>query len=371
VRPPNKPSRPPSLPQKAPPSRVSGADEPGAPTPAVPPPPRVPSLGAPRAAPLEPAVAPGALPRPTPPIGEPRVGAPARPSQAPRPTSAQSVPPRPAARPSGAATRDERTIASPREERAIPPTRDERSIASPREERAIPPTREERAIARERHERTEPAPPAGRSSYPPPSPPEEITDEIGTGNIEVDTPMISPPEHARRSVPPRRAPEPQPAPPPAEPSSSSASVKTVVVQVVRVGGIRVPLPAYQTALAAGMDLCAAIEGPLTIAPLARVLVPTGIAIALPPGFEAQVRPRSGLAWSRGLTILNAPGTVDADYRGEIKVLLVNLGSAEVTVEPGERIAQMIIAEHARAQLEVVDALEPTARGAGGYGSTGT
>ncbi|MGZ3417505.1 MAG: dUTP diphosphatase [Polyangiales bacterium] len=144
----------------------------------------------------------------------------------------------------------------------------------------------------------------------------------------------------------------------------------VRIHVKRVGQIKVALPAYQTALAAGMDLVAAIDGPLTIAPLARVLVPTGIAIALPPGYEAQIRPRSGLAWSRGLTILNSPGTVDADYRGEIKVLLVNLGQDEAEVLPGERIAQMVIARHSRGEMILVEALDDTARGSGGYGSTG-
>jgi len=162
----------------------------------------------------------------------------------------------------------------------------------------------------------------------------------------------------------------RPVPPPL-PNASPPNDDRVVVHVRRVGQVRVPLPAYQTALAAGMDLVAAIDGPLTIAPLARVLVPTGIAIALPAGFEAQVRPRSGLAWSRGLTILNAPGTIDADYRGEIKVLLVNLGSDAADVMPGERIAQLVIARHARAELKLVEALDDTARGAGGYGSTGT
>lgn len=154
-------------------------------------------------------------------------------------------------------------------------------------------------------------------------------------------------------------------------SASPPNDDRVVVHMRRVGPIKVPLPAYQTALAAGMDLVAAIDGPLTIAPLARVLVPTGIAIALPAGFEGQVRPRSGLAWSRGLTILNSPGTIDADYRGEIKVLLVNLGSDAADVMPGERIAQLVIARHARAELKLVEALDDTKRGAGGYGSTGT
>lgn len=158
--------------------------------------------------------------------------------------------------------------------------------------------------------------------------------------------------------------------PPPLPGASPPNVDQVLVHVRRVGQIRVPLPVYQTPLAAGMDLVAAIDGPLTIAPLARVLVPTGIAMALPPGFEAQVRPRSGLAWSRGLTILNSPGTIDADYRGEIKVLLVNLGTDSADVMPGERIAQLVVARHARAELRVVEALDDTSRGSGGYGSTG-
>lgn len=158
--------------------------------------------------------------------------------------------------------------------------------------------------------------------------------------------------------------------PPPLPGASAANEDRVTVHVRRIGQIKVPLPTYHSPLAAGMDLVAAIDGPLTIAPLARVLVPTGIAMALPPGFEAQVRPRSGLAWSRGLTILNSPGTIDADYRGEIKVLLVNLGTDAADVMPGERIAQLVIARHARAELRVVEALDDTKRGAGGYGSTG-
>lgn len=158
--------------------------------------------------------------------------------------------------------------------------------------------------------------------------------------------------------------------PPPLPGASPPNDDLVVVHVRRVGPIKVPLPTYHSSLAAGMDLVAAIEGPLTIAPLARVLVPTGIAMALPPGFEAQVRPRSGLAWSRGLTILNSPGTIDSDYRGEIKVLLVNLGTDSADVMPGERIAQMVVARHARAELKVVEVLDETKRGGGGYGSTG-
>lgn len=134
-----------------------------------------------------------------------------------------------------------------------------------------------------------------------------------------------------------------------------------------------PLPSYQTALAAGMDLMAAVpaETPMTIAPGARALVPTGLAIALPPGTEAQVRPRSGLAVRHGLTVLNAPGTIDADYRGEIQVILVNLGSESVGISRGMRIAQLVIAAVARAQFHEVHSLDETARGSGGFGSTGS
>jgi dUTP pyrophosphatase len=134
-----------------------------------------------------------------------------------------------------------------------------------------------------------------------------------------------------------------------------------------------PLPSYQTALAAGMDLMAAVsaETPMMIAPGARALVPTGLAIALPPGTEAQVRPRSGLAVRHGLTVLNAPGTIDADYRGEIQVLLVNLGSESVGISRGMRIAQLVIAPVARAQFHEVHSLDETARGSGGFGSTGS
>lgn len=134
-----------------------------------------------------------------------------------------------------------------------------------------------------------------------------------------------------------------------------------------------PLPSYQTALAAGMDLMAAVpaQAPMTIAPGARALVPTGLAIALPPGTEAQVRPRSGLAVKQGLTILNAPGTIDADYRGELQVLLVNLGSDSVEISRGMRIAQLVIAPVARAEFREVGSLDQTARGSGGFGSTGS
>ena len=133
-----------------------------------------------------------------------------------------------------------------------------------------------------------------------------------------------------------------------------------------------PLPAYETALSAGMDLRAAMpEGaPLTLRPGARALVPTGLAIALPAGYEAQVRPRSGLALKHGVTCLNTPGTVDADYRGELQVLMVNLGDAPFVIARGERIAQMIIAPVTQARWVEVETLDDTARGAGGFGSTG-
>lgn len=130
------------------------------------------------------------------------------------------------------------------------------------------------------------------------------------------------------------------------------------------------LPAYETAFAAGMDLKAFIAEPIVLKPMERVLIPTGLFIELPIGFEAQVRPRSGLAFKHGITLLNSPGTIDADYRGEIKVLLVNLGTEHFTIENGERIAQMVIAKHETAQWEQVTELSSTNRGAGGYGSTG-
>jgi dUTP pyrophosphatase len=134
-----------------------------------------------------------------------------------------------------------------------------------------------------------------------------------------------------------------------------------------------PLPRYETGGAAGMDLTAALpEGePMVLQPGARALVPTGLAIALPQGFEAQVRPRSGLAAKNGVTVLNSPGTIDCDYRGEVKVILVNLGQEAFTIERGTRVAQMVIAPVTQAQLREVAALDETARGAGGFGSTGT
>ena len=131
-----------------------------------------------------------------------------------------------------------------------------------------------------------------------------------------------------------------------------------------------PNPKYETNQSAGMDLRADLTKPLTLSPLQRSLVPTGLYIELPIGFEAQIRPRSGLAYKHGLTVLNSPGTIDSDYRGELKVLLVNLSDAEYTIEGGERIAQMVIAKHEQIQLEEVNLLDETSRGSGGFGSTG-
>jgi len=136
-------------------------------------------------------------------------------------------------------------------------------------------------------------------------------------------------------------------------------------------GADLALPAYATEQAAGMDLLAAIPEPVTLAPGQRRLIPTGIAIALPAGFEAQVRPRSGLALKNGVTVLNAPGTVDADYRGEVGVILANLGDQPFTVERGMRVAQMVVARYERVAWRAVESLDETARGSGGFGSTGT
>ena len=129
-------------------------------------------------------------------------------------------------------------------------------------------------------------------------------------------------------------------------------------------------PAYETSASAGMDLRANIDAPVTIKPLERTIVKTGLFIALPIGFEAQVRPRSGMAAKFGITVLNAPGTIDADYRGEIGVILVNLSNEEFTINDGDRIAQMIISKHEHIQWNEVDELDETSRGAGGFGSTG-
>ena len=131
-----------------------------------------------------------------------------------------------------------------------------------------------------------------------------------------------------------------------------------------------PLPAYATAQSAGMDLRANIDAPVVLKPMERRLIPTGLFIALPQGYEAQVRPRSGLALKKGITVLNSPGTIDADYRGEIGVLLINLSAEDFVVNDGERIAQMVIARHETAEFIEVDVLNETERGAGGYGHTG-
>mgnify|MGYP005842386831 CR=1 FL=1 len=131
-----------------------------------------------------------------------------------------------------------------------------------------------------------------------------------------------------------------------------------------------PLPAYETPGSAGMDLRAHLPAPVTLAPLERALIPTGLRIALPEGFEAQVRPRSGLALRRGLTVLNSPGTIDSDYRGEIKCIVINLSAEPQTIEPGERIAQMVVARYERVKWEPCQHLDETARGEGGFGSTG-
>ena len=131
-----------------------------------------------------------------------------------------------------------------------------------------------------------------------------------------------------------------------------------------------PLPAYATELSAGMDLRANIDEPIVLKPMERRLVPTGLHIALPVGYEAQVRPRSGLALKKGITVLNAPGTVDADYRGEVGVILINLSDEPFTIEDGERVAQMVIARHEHAEFVPVDVLDETERGEGGYGHTG-
>ena len=130
------------------------------------------------------------------------------------------------------------------------------------------------------------------------------------------------------------------------------------------------LPQYETAHAAGMDLRAFTESQITIKPLQRTLVPTGLHIELPVGYEAQIRPRSGLAFKHGISIVNAPGTIDADYRGEIKVLLINLSDTDFVINDGDRIAQMVIAKHETVTWEPVEVLNDTARGAGGYGHTG-
>ena len=147
-------------------------------------------------------------------------------------------------------------------------------------------------------------------------------------------------------------------------------LKIEIKQLENFGDLQ--MPAYETDLAAGVDLRAAIDAdtPLILRPGDRALVATGFAMALPTGYEAQIRPRSGLAYKHGISVVNSPGTVDADYRGEVKILLINHGTENFTVNRGERIAQMVVAPVTQATFEIVDTLSETARGAGGYGSTG-
>ena len=145
---------------------------------------------------------------------------------------------------------------------------------------------------------------------------------------------------------------------------------TDITKVKVINSSHHPLPQYATPLSAGMDLRANIDAPITLRPLERRHIPTGLIIALPPGYEAQVRPHSGLALKKGITVLNSPGTIDADYRGELMVLLVNLSADDFVVNDGERIAQMVVARHAQVQFVPVAELDDTERGAGGYGHTG-
>jgi dUTP pyrophosphatase len=143
----------------------------------------------------------------------------------------------------------------------------------------------------------------------------------------------------------------------------------IEIKRLRPSSAQLALPAYMTEGAAGMDLCADVESGLALAPMARALIPTGIAIALPPGFEAQIRPRSGLALKHGLTMINSPGTIDSDYRGEIQVIAVNLGTEPVVIERGQRIAQMVVQRVVRAELREVDDLPASTRDDGGFGHT--
>lgn len=146
---------------------------------------------------------------------------------------------------------------------------------------------------------------------------------------------------------------------------------TFSIRLKRIGQVKVEVPKYHTSGSAGFDLCAAISEPVVLAPGARHLVPTGFAIAIPTGYEGQVRPRSGLALNHGLTIVNAPGTIDSDYRGEVAVVLINLGHEPYVIMPLSRIAQLVVSRVDRPNLVLVDELDDTERGAGGYGSTGT
>lgn len=145
-------------------------------------------------------------------------------------------------------------------------------------------------------------------------------------------------------------------------------MSNMIVKAINKG--KQPLPTYATPQSAGMDLRANIDEPIVLKPLERRLIPTGLHIALPVGYEAQIRPRSGLALKHGITVLNSPGTIDADYRGELMTLLINLSQEEFVINPGERIAQMVIARHEQVEFQLVEELDETERGAGGYGHTG-
>jgi len=145
----------------------------------------------------------------------------------------------------------------------------------------------------------------------------------------------------------------------------------IPVKIKVVNRSKHPLPSYETSHSAGMDLRASLDQPVTLKPLQRTLIPTGLFIELPEGFEAQIRPRSGIALRKGISMVNTPGTIDADYRGEIKLIVINLSQDEVVIEDGERVAQMIISRHEQAEWIQVDELQETTRGAGGYGHTGT
>ena len=150
-------------------------------------------------------------------------------------------------------------------------------------------------------------------------------------------------------------------------------METVEIKIARVGAHTsdLPLPCYMTEHASGADLCAAVEQSMVIGPGARVLVPTGLAVSIPPGYEAQIRPRSGLALKHGVTLLNSPGTIDADYRGEIRLIVMNHGDEPFTVARGDRLAQMVICRSFQAAFKEVDALDETTRNGGGFGHTGT
>lgn len=145
-------------------------------------------------------------------------------------------------------------------------------------------------------------------------------------------------------------------------------MEKITVNIINSSGN--PLPAYETEGSAGMDLRAALDEPVVLTPLQRAMIPTGLRIALPQGYECQIRPRSGLAAKHGITVLNSPGTIDADYRGEIKVILVNLSNEPFTINPGERVCQMVISRYSRAEWVQVETLDETERGSGGFGHTG-